>query len=417
MERIALLPFPLLLLTIAIFPLANHKLWEKNSTKAIVAGIFGIPAAIYVATTDFHSFLHTSKEYISFISLIVSLFIVSGGIYIDLKVKPSPIVNSLILLLGAVISNFIGTTGASMVLIRLFLRLNRWRNYTFHIPVFFIFLVSNIGGLLTPFGDPPLYMGFLKGVPFFWTLKNLIPEWTLQVMMTLSVFFVWDWFSFRREKISENFNNIKKFQGINIEGKINFVYVLCILLSAILLHFPFRELVMWTTAILSLKTTSKDIRKKNEFTFHPAEEVSILFAGIFATMVPVLDFVKINSDKIGISEPWHFFFITGVLSTFLDNAPTYLTFFSLAAGLTEKLNLYPTVAGVYELYLKSISVGAVFFGANSYIGNAPNFMVKSISEEMKVKAPNFLMYILWAAVILFPQFILIASVFFGLQIF
>ncbi len=417
MEKIFLLPFPLLLLTIAIFPLVNHRLWEKNSTKAIVAGIFGIPAAIYIAVTDLHSLVHTTEEYISFISLIVSLFIVSGGIYIELRVKPSPIVNSLILFFGAVISNFIGTTGASMVLVRLFLRLNRWRNYTFHIPVFFIFIVSNIGGLLTPVGDPPLYMGFLKGVPFFWPLKNLIPEWISQVTITLSVFFLWDWLSLRREKIPEHFNNIKNFQGISIEGRINFFYVLCILLSAILLHFPFREIVMWICAILSLKTTPKDVRKKNEFTFHPAEEVAILFAGIFATMIPVLDFVRINADKLGISAPWHFFFITGILSSFLDNAPTYLTFFSLAGGLTEKLNLHPAIAGVYEPYLKAISVGAVFFGANSYIGNAPNFMVKSISEEMKVKAPNFIMYILWAAIILFPQFILIAHIFFGLQIF
>ncbi len=413
-----ILPFFLLLITIAIFPLISHELWERNSVKAFFSALFGVPVAIYLIINKPHKFLHTLEEYISFISLVTSLYIVSGGIYINIKRKATPFTNTLILLFGSILANFIGTTGASMVLIRPYLRMNRGRKNVFHIPIFFIFTVSNIGGCLTPIGDPPLFMGFLKGVPFFWSLK-LFPIWAFELAIVLSIFFVWDYIAMKKES-KEWLTSISQIpqeptQGIlSIEGRRNILYISIILLSVIFLSFPVREIIFWVMAFLSLRTTKKEIREKNEFTFYPAEEVAILFAGIFATMTPVLDALRANADKFGISEPWHFFFLTGVLSSFLDNAPTYLTFFALAQGLTEKFSLAPSVAGVYEPYLKAISVGAVFMGANTYIGNAPNFMVKGICGEMKIPAPNFIAYLFISFAILLPSFFATAYMFFGL---
>lgn len=404
------LPFILLILTIAIFPLISHKIWDKNPVKALVSFIFGFPVLIYLISTDYHKLIHTFQEYFSFISLIFSLFTISGGILIDIGLKSSPILNTAILLFGAIISNLIGTTGASMLLIRTYLRINRWRKNTFHLPVFFIFVVSNIGGSLTPIGDPPLYMGFLKGVPFFWTLFNLTPIWLFQISAILVIFFVWDYLTLKAERDQPAGPQV---YSINISGKRNFFYLAVVILSVILLQFPLREIVMLVCAGLSLITTPKEIRSKNEFNFDPAEEVAILFAGIFITMVPVLDLVRENADKFGIDRSWEFFFITGSLSSFLDNAPTYLTFFALGQGIAEKASLSPTVANVFVEHLKAISCGAVFFGANTYIGNAPNFMVKSISERMRIKAPNFIMYLVWSTTILLPSFVLVSFIFFG----
>lgn len=416
LEIVLVFPFVLLLLSIAFFPLISHHLWEKNLVKAIVATIFGLPVFIYLIATDYHKLIHTAEEYFSFISLVVSLFTISGGILIDIRRKPSPYLNTAILMVGGIISNLIGTTGASMLLIRPYLRINRWRKNTFHLPVFFIFIVSNIGGGLTPIGDPPLYMGFLKGVPFFWTLTNIIDEWATEVGIVLLIFFAWDYITLKAEKqpmVGDLVENTERNTVISISGKQNFIYIIGVVLSVLLLKFPLREMVMWICAILSLITTPQHIREKNEFNFYPAKEVAILFAGIFVTMVPVLELVRANADKFGIEKPWELFFITGFLSSFLDNAPTYLTFFALAQGLTEKLYLSPSIAGVFRDYLEAVSCGAVFFGANTYIGNAPNFMVKSISEQMKVKAPNFIAYLLWSFLILLPSFTLIAYIFFG----
>ncbi len=409
MNNIFLIPFFGLLITIAVFPLINPHLWEKNKTKAVVSAIFGVPVLIYLILKSPAKVLHVGEEFISFISLVTSLFIVSGGIFIYIRKKPTPLLNTAILFFGSILANLVGTTGASMILVRPFLRLNRWRKNTFHIPIFFIFTVSNVGGGLTPIGDPPLFMGFLKGVPFFWSLK-LFPIWLFEISIILIVFFIWDSITLRKEKYPETLE--REGDKILIFGKRNFVYLGLILLAVIFLHFPFREIVQWTAAILSLKTTPKRIREDNEFTFHPAEEVAIVFAGIFATMTPVLDYLKDNADKFGINEPWQFFFLTGFLSSFLDNAPTYLTFFSLAQGISEKFGLTPQIAGVWEPFLKAISCGAVFFGANTYIGNAPNFMVKSISEEMRVKAPNFIAYLLYSFIILIPSFTAAAYIFF-----
>lgn len=416
-EILPLFPFVLLLLTIAFFPLARHELWEKNSVKAFISILFGAPVVIFLLSEGkLNHLLHVAEEYFSFISLITSLFIVSGGLFIDIKVPPSPVFNTLILLFGSVLSNIIGTTGASMLLIRPFLRINRLRENTFHLPIFFIFTVSNIGGALTPIGDPPLFMGFLKGVPFFWSLK-LFPIWILEIGLVLTAFFVWDLITLKKErKLLEILEESKRQEGkmsFTIKGKINFFFLLMIIISVIFLRTPLRELVMWVSASLSWVLTPKDIRERNEFSFEPAKEVAIVFAGIFATMTPVLDFLRENADKFGVDSPWEFFFTTGVLSSFLDNAPTYLTFFAMAQGITEKFGLTPSVAGVWEPFLKAISAGAVFMGANSYIGNAPNFMVKSISEEMKIKAPNFIFYMFYSFIILIPSYFLIAFLFFG----
>lgn len=416
-EILPLFPFALLLLSIAFFPLVRHEMWEKNSVKAFISALFGTPVVIFlISEGKTNHLLHVVEEYFSFISLITSLFIVSGGLLIDIKVPPSPAFNTLILLFGAIFSNIIGTTGASMLLIRPFLRINRLRENTFHIPVFFIFTVSNIGGLLTPIGDPPLFMGFLKGVPFFWSLK-LFSVWILELGLVLITFFVWDLITLKKERkllevLEEEKEQGKKISFI-IKGKINLFFLLMIIISVISLRTPLRELIMWVSALLSWVLTPKDIRERNEFSFEPAKEVAIVFAGIFTTMTPVLDFLRENGDKFGVDSPWEFFFVTGVLSSFLDNAPTYLTFFAMAQGITEKFGLTPSVAGVWEPFLKAISCGAVFMGANSYIGNAPNFMVKSISEEMKIKVPNFISYMFYSFIILIPSYFLIAFLFFG----
>ncbi len=404
--------FVLLLLSIAIFPLTHGHLWEKNRNKAIVAGILSVPVlGIFAHYGDFHPVIHELIEYFSFIVLLGSLFIISGGIFLSGDILATPKNNTLFLAIGAIIANLFGTTGAAMLLIRPLLRTNSERKYISHIPIFFIFLVCNIGGLLTPIGDPPLFMGYLRGVPFFWTLR-LFPQWLFAVAIVLIVFYLFDRHFWNKESPAAKKLDIAEFEPIKVHGKVNIAFIIGILLCVILLTTPVREAVMILLSIASLMFTPKGVREKNEFNYAPIVEVAVLFAGIFITMVPALLILEARGAEFGISQPWHFFWATGVLSSFLDNTPTYVTFLSLAEGVAEALNMPKQIVGIPVEYLEAISVGAVFMGANTYIGNGPNFMVKVICEHQKVKVPSFFGYMLWSGAILIPIFILITFVFF-----
>ena len=410
-----ILPFAALLLSIAVFPLAIPHFWEHNRNKAIVALLFGLPPALFIASVDVHEMLVVVEEYFSFITLLAALFVISGGIHLSGDIRATPVVNSLFLLVGAILANLIGTTGASMLLIRPVLRTNRERTRTRHIPVFFIFLVSNIGGLLLPIGDPPLFLGYLQGVPFFWTL-NLLPIWLFTVAAVLAIFFVVDTLAYSREPSYAVSYDRTAVQPLRMAGTVNLLWLAGVLGAAIFLGFPSREGVMILMALLSWWTTSSEARRLNEFTFHPIIEVAVLFAGIFGAMVPCLLILKARGAELGFDQAWQFFWATGMLSSFLDNAPTYLTFASLGQGVTAALSLPADIimrsGAIAEPLLIAVSAGAVLMGANTYIGNAPNFMVKCISEEWRVKVPSFFGYMVWSGAILLPVFAVATLIFF-----
>jgi Na+/H+ antiporter NhaD/arsenite permease-like protein len=407
-------PFVVLLLLIAIFPLAFPTFWGKNRNKGIVVLLIAVPMLIILALQLPQELAQTTRDYFSFIVLLASLFIIAGGLVVNGNLRATPVVNTAFLLMGAIIANLIGTTGASMFLIRPLLRTNKERKITAHIPVFFIFVVSNIGGSLTPLGDPPLFLGFLRGVPFFWTLK-LFPIWLVAVGAVLAVFFLWDTRAYRKEAKTDIAVDKARTEKISISGSQNLVFIFIVVAAVFLqVKTPYREAIMAAAAILSLALTKRDVRSKNEFTFSPIIEVAVLFAGIFVTMVPLLTLLREKGASLGITHAWQFFWLSGGLSSFLDNAPTYLTFSSLAQSVTSSLNPagVPVIAGVRSDILAAISCGAVFMGANSYIGNGPNFMVKAIAEEQKVKVPHFFGYMAYSCGILIPIFLVITLVFF-----
>jgi Na+/H+ antiporter NhaD/arsenite permease-like protein len=408
------IPFVALLLLIAVMPLAFPHFWEKNRNKAVITVIVSIPILVYLIGSYPHELVHNMKDYVSFIALLGSLFIISGGILLKGDIKATPAVNTTFLLVGAVIANVIGTTGASMVLIRPMLRTNSERKRTAHIPIFFIFVVSNIGGCLTPLGDPPLFLGYLKGVPFFWT-ASLYPEWILCLALILGVFYVWDSLAYRKETPASMRLDVTRVTPLGLDGKINILFLGAVVLAVSLqLATPYRELVMLGVTLLSVAITPRETRQRNGFTYHPIIEVAVLFAGIFVTMVPLLTLLRLKGAEFGITEPWQYFWLTGGLSSFLDNAPTYLTFFSLAQSVTASAGsaAVDSVAGVSDALLRAISCGAVFMGAMTYIGNGPNFMVKSIAEEQRVKVPHFFGYMAYSTLILLPLFVVITLVFF-----
>ncbi len=399
-----ILPFAGLLLSIAIFPLLSPHFWAKHYGK--VAALFGAPVALYFLYRDAHAVIHTAEEYISFIILLAALFIISGGILLKGTIKGSPVTNSVIILIGSVIANLLGTTGAAMLLIRPIIRANRWRKSYAHVIIFFIFIVANIGGSLTPIGDPPLFLGFLKGVPFFWTLKHLIHLWAFEVLLVVAIFFIFDSIRYKKdmEKYGDEVRGEKS--SIKFEGSYNFLLLLAVI-GAVFIDPPYREIMMVAAFLVSIKVTPKSLRDENEFTYHPIEEVAKLFAGIFAAMIPALLILKARGGELGVTQTWQFFWATGSLSSFLDNAPTYLTFLSLAQGLGAN----PEVVGIPAKLLVGISAGAVFMGANTYIGNAPNFMVKSIAEENSVKMPSFFGYMIYSVCILVPTFFVVTYLF------
>jgi Na+/H+ antiporter NhaD/arsenite permease-like protein len=402
----SVVPFIGLLLSIALLPLRAPRFWGRPRGQALVAALWSAPVAVYLLWRAPHELLLSGKDYASFLILLAALFIISGGIVLRGDLRATPLVNTSFLLAGAVLANVIGTTGASMLLIRPLLQTNSERQRTRHIPVFFIFAVSNIGGCLTPLGDPPLFMGFIKGVPFLWTLR-LFPVWAVVMGGLILVFFVLDSVEYERETMRDLIRDRARVVPLHLKGGLNLAWVAGVV-GGMFLPFPFREAALVVMASLSLATTKKSWRAENRFTYGPIMEVAILFAGIFVTMVPALLLLGARGGALGIEKPWQFFWLTGGLSSLLDNTPTYLTFFSLAQGL----GLKGAVAGMPEAVLKAVSAGAVFMGANSYIGNGPNFMVKRISEHYRYRMPSFFGYMAYAAAVLVPLYVLATLIFF-----
>ena len=416
------IPFIGMLLSIAVFPLVAPHFWEKNYGKisAVWALSFYIPFLFTGVEYAIHElFLVLFTEYFPFIILLFSLYTVSGGILLKGSLVGSPKVNLSILAIGTLLSSIMGTTGSAMLLIRPLLRANKIRKNKIHTIVFFIFLVANIGGSLTPLGDPPLFLGFLEGVEFFWTAKNMfLPMITLSVILLVLYYFV-DSYFYKKENIELNQDNNN--EKLAIKGSFNFILIFGIV-GAVLMSgmeaFKFdvinivgvgiskgnamRDLILIAMALLSLMFTKKEFRSINGFTWHPIEEVAKLFIGIFITIIPAIHILKQTEFDLSLSG---LFWLTGILSAFLDNAPTYLVFFNAMKIDSNIIN--SGLDEIMTLKLLSISMGAVFMGAMTYIGNAPNFMVKSIAEENGVKMPSFFGYILWSAAILIPCFIIV----------
>jgi len=401
------LPFVGLLLAIAILPLAASHFWESNVSKLGVAAVLALPVLVLYLRAHPEALVDAALDYVSFIVLLAGLFVISGGILLEGDLEASTRTNVALLGAGALLASFVGTTGASMLLIRPLLQTNRERKRVAHTVVFFIFLVSNIGGCLTPLGDPPLFLGYLIGVPFAWTLRLFVP-WLFTVALVLAVYAAWDGREHAREARSDLKRDFYEVRPLRVAGKENLLLLVGVLAAVAFLGAPWRELVIVGLAVLSYRQTDPELRKANRFTFHPILEVAALFAGIFVTMLPALDLLRARGAELGVREPWQFFWATGALSSFLDNAPTYLTFLALAKGL----GLAPEVVGVSHEVLVAISLGAVFMGANTYIGNGPNFMVRAIAEERGVKMPSFGGYMLYSGAVLIPIFVVVTVVFF-----
>jgi Na+/H+ antiporter NhaD/arsenite permease-like protein len=408
-----ILPFAALLLMIAIGPLAFEHWWAKHYPKVALA--LGAVVLVYYFTLGEkaqHAAYETAHEYLSFIALVGSLYVVSGGIHINVKGEATPFVNVVFLLIGAIIANLLGTTGASMLLIRPWIRMNKYRVTAHHV-VFFIFIVSNVGGCLTPIGDPPLFLGYLEGVPFWWVAEHCWQAWLVAVGVLLAMFFVVDYRNYLkapkpvREQLAEPHDQWR------FEGLINIVF-LAIILGAVFVKKPMflREAIMIAAAIGSWFVTSKQIHESNHFNFHPIKEVAVLFAGIFATMLPALDYLQQHADAFAKASPALLFWTSGGLSSALDNAPTYLCFFRAITGADGGVQ---SLLGTPQanMLLVAISLGSVFFGANTYIGNGPNFLVKSIADQQKVHTPGFAGYILRFAIpFMLPVLALIWLLFF-----
>ena len=401
------LPFVGLLLAIAVLPLAAPHFWESNLRKLGVGALLALPVLVLYWQSRPAALVHAAQDYVSFIVLLGGLFIISGGILLEGDLEATPRTNAAFLGLGAVLASFVGTTGASMLLIRPLLQTNRERKHVVHTVVFFIFLVSNIGGCLTPLGDPPLFLGYLLGVPFTWTFRLFVP-WLFTTALVLTVYVLWDRRAHAREAKSDIKRDFYEVRPLRLAGKESLAMLGGVLAAVAFLGAPWRELLIVLLSAVSYARTDPELRKANRFSFHPILEVAALFAGIFVTMLPALHILQERGAELGVREPWQFFWATGTLSSFLDNAPTYLTFLALARGL----HLPADVVGVPNELLVAISLGAVFMGANTYIGNGPNFMVRAIAEERGVKMPSFGGYMLYSGAVLIPVFVLVTIVFF-----
>lgn len=435
------IPFACMLLSIALFPLLAGELWHHHFGKisAFWAASLGIPFVWIFKGVAVYEILHiVLADYLPFIILLWALYTVSGGILLRGTLRGTPVVNTLILIIGAALASWMGTTGAAMLLIRPFLRANNHRKNRTFMVVFFIFLVANVGGSLTPLGDPPLFLGFLHGVSFFWTFQ-ITPHMLMVVIILLIIYFFLDTYHYRKEGVKPPRDEGVK-SPLKLEGVHNFLFLAgivgSVLISGIVdwgeintfgVHRAVqdwaRDGMLIVMGALSLLTTSRSLREDNDFTWFPIVEVAYLFIGIFITMIPCLLILKAGSKGAlallidSVQQPYHYFWMTGILSSFLDNAPTYLTFFNTAlgsfyAGMSETEAVGRLMAE-NAVYLKAISAGAVFFGACSYIGNAPNFMVRSISEEAGTPMPSFFGYILkYTLVFLIPTFVVVTFVFF-----
>lgn len=433
-------PFAGLLLSIALMPLLTPNFWHHHFGKVSAAWAlaFLLPfAALFGAGEAGVALVHVMlAEYIPFVILLTALFAVSGGIYIRGNLHGSPGLNTAILAIGAVLASFMGTTGASMLLIRPLIRANDNRKHKAHVIVFFIFIVSNIGGSLTPLGDPPLFLGFLKGVDFFWTVKAILPETLFMVGTLLAIFYALDSFFYHRREELIASDPTPDTRSIGFDGGRNFwllgVIVLLVLVSGfwkspVSFHLAgtevglpglVRDIGLVVVILLSIRITPASVHADNQFAWGPMQEVAKLFAGIFLTIIPVIAMLRAGAEgpfgaivaavtrPDGSPDPAAYFWATGMLSSFLDNAPTYLVFFNTAGGDPQVLmtTLAPTLA--------AISAGAVFMGANSYIGNAPNLMVKAIAEDRGVRMPSFFGYMLWSVGVLVPLFVVVTWIWF-----
>ena len=402
----SVLPFVAMLLAIAFLPLTLPHWWEPNRNKLIVAAGLGLPVLLLYLAREPRALVHMAGDYVSFIVLLTGLYVIAGGILLRGDLEATPAVNSAFLGTGAALASLIGTTGASMLVIRALLQTNRERAHVTHTVVFFIFLVSNIGGMLTPLGDPPLFLGYLAGVPFTWTLRLWRP-WLIMILVLLATYFVWDTIQHRRESRAALRRDHTRIERLRIHGGLNGLWLAGVVAAVALLHAPVREIAILGLAAISLWQTPRQIRRANQFTAYPMVEVAALFFGIFLTMIPALELLHLRGAELGVREPWQFFWVAGGLSSFLDNAPTYLTFLALAQGL----GLAGDVVGVPHSILAAISLGSVAMGANSYIGNAPNFMVKAIAEAAGVRMPSFLGYMVYSGVVLLPLFGLVTLLF------
>ena len=408
-----ILPFALLLGAIASAPVLAPKWWLRHYAK-VALGLGAITLVYYIfVLRDTVSLAHTGHEYVSFIALVGSLYVVSGGIHIGVKGGATPFKNAVFLFVGAIIANLLGTTGAAMLLIRPWIRMNQYRVTAHHI-VFFIFIVANVGGCLTPIGDPPLFLGYLQGVPFWWVLEHCWPMWSVGIGLLLAMFYVVDKISFTRAPVvlreKETATETWRFAGLSN------LFFLAVILGAVFISRPefLREILMLLAAVGSYFTTKKAVHAANKFNFHPIEEVAILFAGIFATMMPALDWLNQNAAQLlgQHPAPGIFFWGTGVLSSALDNAPTYLGFLSALFGVAGTEDIHELL-GLQHLQILAISVGAVFFGAATYIGNGPNFMVKAIADQQKVATPSFFGFICkFALPFLLPVLLIVWLTFF-----
>lgn len=428
-EPWALIPFALMLLSIAIMPLMASKWWESNFNKLCVAIALSIPSAIYLIDNGMEENLWDQMvfDYIPFITLLLTLFVVTGGIHSYGSMQARPKNNTITLAVGFLMASFIGTTGAAMLMIRPLIDMNQQRKHITHTILFFIALVANCGGTLTPLGDPPLFLLYLRGADFTWFM-NLLPQWLFTGTILLAIYYITDrYIYYKKEPIEAIMADVRERETLSVEGKINIIYLIAIILCVSFVNSSYiprmgahdapiqwrflREILLTSIAILSLLTTKKSTRKNNNFSWEPIIEVAVIFIGIFATMTPALIYLSANAAKLGISEPWQFYYSAGFLSAFLDNSPTAVAFHTVAMGLPHSAAT-PLVAGVPEMLLKAIALGAVFFGAMTYIGNGPNFMVKAIAEQRGIKMPNFFGYIFrFSLVVLLPIYILVQIIF------
>ena len=428
-ELWALIPFGLMLASIAILPLVAEHWWENNLHKLYVALGLALPASIYLISNGMVAQLEHQMlfDYIPFIVLLGALFVVTGGIHIKGDIQASPLNNTIILFIGYLLASFIGTTGAAMLLIRLLIEINQQREYRTHTILFFIALVANCGGVLTPLGDPPLFLLYLRGADFLW-FSQLWIEWLTVGVILLALYYTIDhYFYYKKENLANVMADMREQKKIKFSGLINVVYLIGIVLSVLFLnpsYFPemgdhhapiyvrfMREIVLITLGVLSLLTTKKSVRADNKFSWEPILEVAYVFIGIFATMTPALIYLNANAASLGINSPWQFYYASGALSAFLDNSPTAVAFHTVALGLPNEAGT-TLVAGVSEIILRAIALGAVFFGAMTYIGNGPNFMVKAIAEQSGIKMPSFFGYMTkFSLVVLLPIYIIVQLIF------
>ena len=441
----SMIPFGLMLLMIAIGPLVVEHWWEKNINKLIVSCALGVPVAVCLIMGGMtHELEHQLFfDYVPFIVLLLALFVITGGIHFSGDLKAKPIINTGFLALGWVLASIMGTTGAAMLLIRPVIATNQQRKYTVHTILFFIALVANCGGLLTPLGDPPLFMLFLRGASFTWFLK-LVPEWAFTGAILLLLYFLIDTYYYKKEDWTALSADVREATPLIVRGKINFLYLAGVVLAVAFINegmIPemgkedahlwikyLREIVLLSLTAMSLYTTKKEVRyDMNKYTWTPIVEVAVLFLGIFTTMTPALAYLKAHAGDLGLSNAWQFYYSTGLLSSFLDNTPTAVAFHGVASGLPESIAAAESgllvhadgivdgvnfVAGIPEILLKAISLGAVMFGAMTYIGNGPNFMVKAIAEESGIKMPSFFGYMVkFSLIILLPVYILVQLIF------